>query len=195
MPKRLILAATILCAMMLTLSSPAAAHSQFREGGSINCDNRYPHTCDVRGYVKTVKGKRAANTRSPFRHVGRSVRDKPAHVRTARAVEMPSERVAEILPHPEGCPRRAFCGCGAALKVFGRNIRSLWLAANWFRFPPAAAAPGMVAVRQHHVFVIERVISSRVVLAYDANGGGRKTWRHLRSIAGYSIRNPHQGAS
>lgn len=39
-------------------------------------------------------------------------------------------RQATILPHPPGCPRRAFCGCGAAVEVFGRPIRSLWLAAR-----------------------------------------------------------------
>lgn len=54
-------------------------------------------------------------------------------------------RQAMILPHPSGCPRRAFCGCGAAVEVFGRPIRSLWLAARWLDFPRAAPAPGMVA--------------------------------------------------
>ena len=50
-----------------------------------------------------------------------------------------------IVEHPPGCPSRAFCGCGVALRVFGRHVRSLWLAANWFKFPPAHPAPGMVA--------------------------------------------------
>lgn len=97
---------------------------------------------------------------------------------------------AEILPHPAGCPRVAFCGCGASLAVFGRSIRSLWLAANWFRFPPSTPAPGMVAVRRHHVFVIEQVLGGGQVLAYDANSGGHLTRRHVVSLAGYSVRNP-----
>ena len=37
---------------------------------------------------------------------------------------------AAIVAHPAGCPSRAFCGCGAAVRVFGAPIRSLWLAAN-----------------------------------------------------------------
>ena len=53
---------------------------------------------------------------------------------------------------PAGCPR-AFCGCGASLRLFGRIIPSLNLASNWFRFPRAAPAPRMAAVRRHHVFV------------------------------------------
>lgn len=95
-----------------------------------------------------------------------------------------------ILPHPPGCPSRAFCGCGAALEVFGKHVRSLWLARNWFQFPRTEPAPGMVAVRRGHVFVIREVRENGVVLAYDANSGGRKTRLHLRSLAGYVVVNP-----
>jgi hypothetical protein len=116
-------------------------------------------------------------------------------VRLARASQAPrGERVAaEILPHPPGCPRRLFCGCGAAVRVFGAPVRALWLAANWFRFPPAVPAPGMVAVRRGHVFVIEDVVGPGRVLAYDANSGRGLTRRHVRSLAGYSVRNPRPG--
>ena len=96
----------------------------------------------------------------------------------------------QIVAHPAGCPARAFCGCGASIEVFGKNIRELWLAANWFRFPRAEPAPGMVAVRKHHVFVIREVRGPGEVLAYDANSGGRKTRIHLRSLAGYTVVNP-----
>lgn len=101
-----------------------------------------------------------------------------------------AEHAVQILPHPPGCPARAFCGCGAAVEVFGRPIRDLWLARNWFRFPPATPAPGMVAVRRHHVFVIRQVLGPGLVLAYDANSGGRKTRLHPRSLSGYSVRDP-----
>ncbi len=97
----------------------------------------------------------------------------------------------QIVAHPAGCPRTSFCGCGAALEVFGRSIRELWLAANWFRFPKAEPAPGMVAVRQHHVFVIRKVLKPGVVLAYDPNSGRHLTRVHVRSLSGYSVRNPH----
>lgn len=98
---------------------------------------------------------------------------------------------AEIVSHPAGCPARAFCGCGAAVRVFGQPIRSLWLAANWFRFPRAAPAPGRVAVRRHHVFVLEQHLGGNVWQVYDANSGGRATRIHPRSIAGYTIVEPH----
>ena len=63
--------------------------------------------------------------------------------RAAIAVGEPLQRVAaSIVAHPAGCPSRAFCGCGAAVRLFGRPIRALWLAANWFRFPRAVPAPG-----------------------------------------------------
>lgn len=97
---------------------------------------------------------------------------------------------AAILPHPAGCPRRAFCGCGAAVEVFGRPVRSLWLAANWLRYPRTAPAPGMVAARRGHVFVIREVLGGGKVLAFDANSGGRKTRLHVRSLAGFTVVDP-----
>lgn len=96
-----------------------------------------------------------------------------------------------IVSHPAGCPSRAFCGCGAAVRVFGRPIRSLWLAANWLKFPRTSPAPGMVAARRGHVFVLEAHLGGNTWRVYDANSGGRKTRIHARSIAGYSIVNPH----
>jgi hypothetical protein len=98
---------------------------------------------------------------------------------------------AIIIPHPAGCPRRAFCGCGASVRKFGRPIRELFLARAWFKFPEVSAAPGMVAVRRHHVFVIEAVLGNGLVRAWDANSGRGLTRIHTRSLAGYSVRNPN----
>lgn len=111
----------------------------------------------------------------------------PSRVRVAALPE------ATLVSHPAGCPARAFCGCGAALRVFGSPVRSLWLAANWFRFPRALPAAGMVAVRRHHVFVLESHIEGATWLAYDANSGGHRTRIHARSIRGYAIVDPHAG--
>lgn len=97
---------------------------------------------------------------------------------------------ATIVPHPAGCPPRAFCGCGAAVRVFGRPVRDLWPAAAWFKFPRAAPAAGMVAVRRHHVFVLEAPLGGDRWQVYDANSGRRATRIHARSIAGYAIVNP-----
>lgn len=106
----------------------------------------------------------------------------------------PMRDASSVVAHPQGCPHRAFCGCGAAMRLFGQPIRRLWLAAAWFKFPRTAPAPGMAAVRRHHVFVLEQHIRGNVWLCYDANSGGHLTRRHARSIAGYVIVNPH-GAS
>ena len=90
---------------------------------------------------------------------------------------------------PAGCPR-SFCGCGAAIRVFGRIVPELNLAANWLRFPRTAPAPGMVAARRGHVFVLERHVAGDIWMAYDANSGGRTTRIHARSLKGYTIVNP-----
>ena len=104
-----------------------------------------------------------------------------------RSIKVTMHRVSEVVPHPAGCPARAFCGCGAAVRVFGSPVRSLWLAANWYRFPRAMLAPGTVAVRRHHVFVVEQVLGGNMVMAYDANSGRHATRIHARSVAGYTI--------
>jgi hypothetical protein len=90
---------------------------------------------------------------------------------------------------PAGCPRR-YCGCGASLYLFGKIIPKLNLAANWFRFPRTSPAPGMVAVRRHHVFVLVRHIRGKTWLAHDSNSGRGKTRIHRRSIAGFVIVDP-----
>lgn len=90
---------------------------------------------------------------------------------------------------PQGCPS-AFCGCAAALRLFGRIVPELNLAANWLRFPRTSPAPGMVAARRGHVFILEHHIGSDVWMAYDANSGGHATRIHARSLRGYTVVNP-----
>ena len=70
-------------------------------------------------------------------------------------------------------------------------MRELWLARAWYRFPRAAPAPGMVAVRRHHVFVLEQHIAGGIWLAFDANSGRHATRLHPRSIGGFVIVDPH----
>lgn len=97
---------------------------------------------------------------------------------------------AEVIGgRPAGCPR-AFCGCGASLYLFGKIIPRLNLARSWFAFPRSSPAPGMVAVRRHHVFVLERHVSGSVWIVHDSNSGRGLTRRHPRSIAGHAIVNP-----
>jgi hypothetical protein len=96
-------------------------------------------------------------------------------------------------PHPAGCPRTAFCGCGVSIRVFGHSVRSLWLAANWFRFPRTYARSGAVAVRAHHVFYIEESYGDGTVLAYDPNSGHHLTRLHRVRLNGYTIVDPSGG--
>lgn len=91
---------------------------------------------------------------------------------------------------PAGCPS-SFCGCGASLRVFGRIVPGLNLASNWLRFPRTAPAPGMVAARRGHVFVLEQQVAGDTWMAYDANSGGHATRIHARSLRGYTVVNPH----
>lgn len=98
---------------------------------------------------------------------------------------------AEILPHPAGCPSRAFCGCGVSARVYGHLVRDLYLARAWLRFPRSTCAAGNVAVfGRHHVAYIEACNGSTATL-YDPNSGGHATRRHVRSIAGATIVDPN----
>ena len=116
--------------------------------------------------------------------------------RSTRRAQRPAGAQAMLrLPSsPIQHPSRAFCGCGAAVRVFGAPIRSLWLAANWFKFPRAAPSAGMVAVRRHHVFVLEAYLGGDTWQVYDANSRRHQTRIHARSIAGYVIVNPLGGS-
>jgi hypothetical protein len=112
----------------------------------------------------------------------------------ARSIRMTMHRVrsvdATIVAHPAGCPRVAFCGCGAAVRLFGSPVRSLWLAANWYKFRRTTPQPGAAAVRRHHVMVLEADLGNGVWQVYDANSGHHATRIHARSIAGYTIVDP-----
>lgn len=95
------------------------------------------------------------------------------------------------LPHPAGCPHTAFCGCGSSVRIFGHPVRSLYLAANWLKYPRTMPAPGMVAARHGHVFVIEQVNGDGTVIASDYNSGGHMSRRHAVSLRGYTVVNPN----
>ena len=93
-------------------------------------------------------------------------------------------------PRPAGCPH-AFCGCEASLYLFGHIRAELNLASNWTRkFPRTSPAPGMAAVRTHHVMVLVSQVDGSNWLVHDGNSGGGLTREHVRSITGYTIVNP-----
>lgn len=103
-------------------------------------------------------------------------------------------REAKLLPHPQGCPHRAFCGCGTSLYLLGKRVAEggLAIARNWLDFPRASCAPGMAAARRGHVFAIIECLGHGEVMAYDPNAGGHRTMIHRRSLAGFTIVNPHK---
>ena len=99
----------------------------------------------------------------------------------------------EVVAHPADCPRTLFCGCGAAHDL-GLSDRSLWLVRSWYKFPRAAAAPGMAALwGTRHVAVIRSLNGDGTASVYDANSGGGLTRVHRVSLAGLTIVDPHGG--
>lgn len=100
------------------------------------------------------------------------------------------DRGTVYLSHPAGCPARSFCACGAAVKVFGRNIRSLWPSSAWFKFPRSAPGHMTVAVRRGHVFVIDYMIDAGTAMAWDFNSGNGQSRYHPRKLRGFAVVNP-----
>jgi hypothetical protein len=91
---------------------------------------------------------------------------------------------------PGECPR-SFCGCEASRYLFGHVRTDLNLASNWMRkFPRSSPAPGMAAVRNHHVFVLMSQVDGNNWLVHDGNSGHGLTREHVRSISGYTVVNP-----
>jgi len=148
--------------------------------------------CDDRGCSDYPRG-RAAQA-----EVSRSD-DAFATVKTPRAMRTRTAAAngnAVILGgRPAGCPHR-FCGCEASRYVFGRIRPELNLAANWIKyFPRTVPAPGMAAARGGHVMVLISQIDAGDWLVHDGNSGGGLTRRHVRSIRGYVIVDPHGSRS
>jgi len=112
--------------------------------------------------------------------------------RTTVMIASVEDRGRIVGGRPAGCPH-SFYGCAASIRVFGRIVPGLNLASNWLRFPRTQPAPGMVAARHGHVFVLEQHVGGDVWMAYDGNSGGRATRIHARSLRGYAVVNPRVG--
>lgn len=95
-----------------------------------------------------------------------------------------------MIPHPKGCPARAFCACGACVDVMGNAKACPWLARAWFKYPRTAPKPNAVAVRRGHVFVLKQHVRGNIWMVADYNSGGHRSRYHARSIAGYRIVDP-----
>jgi hypothetical protein len=166
---------------LLAFTSTASEARSFRTTGPApGCNVTMP--CD---FSTSQPGQSVTQT------LHRSARRSASRVdygqREVRQTEVASTQT--VGGRPSGCPR-SFCGCGASLRVFGRIVPELNLAANWLRFPRATPAPGMVAARHGHVFVLEAHVQGDTWMAYDANSGGHATRIHARSLRGYTVVNP-----
>src|SRR5947209_18523319 len=116
-----------------------------------------------------------------FRSMALFVRDVPTDDRILRG-------------RPSGCPH-AFCACEASLFRFGRIIPQLNLASNWRRFPRAAPATGLAAVRSGQVMILQQHVAGDIWYVHDGNSGGHVTREHPVSIAGCSIVDPSSASS
>lgn len=106
----------------------------------------------------------------------------PAEARKRPRMAMSYDE-GQLLPHPAGCPRRAFCGCGAR-KHLGIDDVRLNLATNWPRYYRGTT---QVAVWRGHVAVIDRWTGPHTAMMYDYNSGGHQSRYHERDTRGARI--------
>jgi hypothetical protein len=135
-------------------------------------------------HVRTVRGRIDCDER------GCSDRVMPDPGAAARASYASLDDGMVVGRRPDGCPP-SFCGCEASRYLFGKVRPELNLASNWMRFPRAAPAPGMAAVRNHHVMVLMSHAGANEWLVHDGNSGGRLTREHVVPINGYVVVNPN----
>ncbi|MCK1394071.1 hypothetical protein [Bradyrhizobium sp. 1] len=172
----------VLSACIFVIVSFAAAEARpYRTHQAPECNITMP--CDF-SYAQPRRERASRASLQAYRSAQMTVSDTGS---TAMTMSTTGDRV--VGGRPAGCPS-SFCGCGAALRVFGRVVPELNLASNWLRFPRTAPAPGMVAARHGHVFVLEQHLGGDTWMAYDANSGGHATRMHARSLRGYTVVNP-----
>jgi len=178
-------------ASITAAATSADARPKHRQAAQVTCDQRgcSDSPTAVAARKATQRPERGAPEASTTEAATRPL---TARAQARRATQVDANGNSVIVGgRPAGCPHR-FCGCEASLYVFGEIRKELNLAANWVRkFPRTQPAPGMVAARSGHVFVLMSHVGGNQWLVHDGNSGGGKTRRHVRSIAGYAIVNPH----
>lgn len=178
-------------ASITAAATSADARPKHRQAAQVTCDQRgcSDSPTAVAARKATQRPERGAPEASTTEAAATAY---TARAEARRATQVDANGNSVIIGgRPAGCPHQ-FCGCEASLYVFGEIRKELNLAANWVRkFPRTQAAPGMVAARSGHVFVLMSHVEGNQWLVHDGNSGGGKTRRHVRSIAGYAIVNPH----
>jgi hypothetical protein len=186
---RITLAALAVATIAISAPAEARRSANFVDAAAIPA---YPTS----NWVRTTSGRprvrhhRVASHRR--HHEARQASHAPRRspVRYSRSFHRHYGGEGVIGGRPSGCPH-AYCGCEASRYLFGRIIAELNRAAAWFQFPRAAPAPGMAAVRRHHVFIILSVNGDGTVMAHDGNSGHGLTREHNVSLRGYTVVNPH----
>jgi hypothetical protein len=174
--------AALMLVSTLFLFTPTSAHSE-----RVQRPSHDPHgfTQQTSQQHDRVRSARAARV-----NVESSVRVRRDRARRAVGPEA-SQRAQIIGGRPAGCPK-AFCGCAASIKLFGKIRADLNLASNWLRkFPRTSPAPMMAAARRGHVMVLLEHVGGDRWLTYDGNSGKGLTRIHVRSIRGFAVVNPH----
>lgn len=115
-----------------------------------------------------------------------------AAIASARPAHDANGNSAQVIGgRPSGCPH-AYCGCGLA-RYLGLTDRALNLAWEWARrFPHTFAHAGAVAVRHHHVMLLEAHVEGSRWLVRDFNGGRHLSWLHVRSVNGFIFVSPNR---
>jgi hypothetical protein len=169
-------------AMCLALANCASSNTSSR----VERTSRATATADAQSsrHVRTAHGRIDCDER------GCSDRGNASRAAIARASYASLDDGMVVGRRPEECPA-SFCGCEASRYVFGKVRPELNLASNWMRFPRAAPAPGMVAVRNHHVMVLMSHAGGNEWLVHDGNSGGRLTREHVMPISRYVVVNPN----
>lgn len=174
-----------IASLLVVIASSAHARPSHIVGQAAGCNVTMP--CDF-SFSQTRRALIKSYTQEPQRSEAR------AGNRYSGGAEVSVASGRTEGGRPAGCPH-SFCGCGASIRVFGRIVPELNLASNWLRFPRTSPAPGMVAARRGHVFVLEQHLEGDTWMAYDANSGGHVTRIHARSLRGYTVVNPHAASA
>lgn len=168
------------CALLILAGIPAQAVQDDRVGHGAAVGGGYG---GFRSQDHARAGKRG---KAPLAALNATA--KPQKVARARS----TVEVISTLPHPPGCPRTAFCACGAAVELFGSAIRSLWPVSAWRKYPRDIARPDNVVFEHYsHLSVLKRQVSGTVWEVHNYNGNKHQSSVQRKDIAGLEVRNPH----
>jgi len=150
---RALSAVVVACALALTVTTAEAGPRQ--QQIEMRCDNdgRCTAAAGLAGAVSGVGGYEGSG------------RARISHQRVSGG-------------RPAGCPP-LWCGCGLALKLFGRHVRDLWPARAWLKFPRVGGpVPGSVAVlsrgrRGGHVGIVRGVDANGNPIIFSGNHNRR----------------------